>query len=85
MIATVTEERRTTLTGLPVPWPAADDSTTSAGEKPGVDLSALLQLLGDCGGHLWVTAEPTGMDRFADALLLGQLSEILPALVRDEP
>ncbi len=62
VIATVTEERRTTLTGLPVPWPApsADDSTTSAGEKPGVDLSALLQLLGDCGGHLWVTAEPPG-------------------------
>ena len=62
VIATVTEERSTTPAGLPVPWPAPsiDDSTTSAGEKPGVDLSALLRLLGDCGGHLWVTAEPPG-------------------------
>ncbi len=62
VIATVTEERTTTPAGLPVPWPApsTDDSTTSAGDKPGVDLSALLRLLRDCGGHLWVTAEPTG-------------------------
>jgi NAD-dependent deacetylase len=28
-----------------------------------------------------VNAEPTGMDRHADAVLLGQLSELLPALV----
>ena len=28
-----------------------------------------------------VNAEPTAMDRFADAVLLGQLSELLPALV----
>jgi NAD-dependent deacetylase len=28
-----------------------------------------------------VNGEPTKMDRFADALLLGQLSELLPALV----
>ena len=32
-----------------------------------------------------VNAEPTGMDRYADAVLLGQLSELLPALVRSEP
>jgi hypothetical protein len=25
-----------------------------------VDLSALVRLLGDCGGHLWVTAAPPG-------------------------
>ena len=62
VIATVTEERSTPLTSLPVTWPApsGDDSRTSAGEKPGVDLSALLRLLGDCGGHLWVAAEPPG-------------------------
>ena len=62
VIATVTEERSTTPAGRSVPWPApsSDDSTTVAGEKPGVDLSALLQLLGDCGGHLWVAAEPPG-------------------------
>ena len=28
-----------------------------------------------------VNAESTGMDRYADAVLLGQLSELLPALV----
>jgi PAS domain S-box-containing protein len=62
VIATVTEEPRTTRTGLAVAWPApaSEDSTTSTGEKPGVDLSALMRLVGDCGGHLWITAEPTG-------------------------
>jgi hypothetical protein len=25
-----------------------------------VDLGALLGLIGDCGGHLWMTAEPHG-------------------------
>ncbi len=28
-----------------------------------------------------VNGEPTGMDRFADALLIGSLGELLPALV----
>jgi NAD-dependent deacetylase len=32
-----------------------------------------------------VNAEPTGMDRFADAVLLGQLGELLPALVQSRP
>ncbi len=61
VVATVTEERSPAAAG-PVPWPTrpADDSAESAVHKPGVDLSALLQLLGDCGGHLWVTAEPPG-------------------------
>jgi PAS domain S-box-containing protein len=61
VIATITEERGATPV-VPVSWPAgsADESTTTAGDKPGVDLSALVRLLGDCGGHLWVTAEPPG-------------------------
>jgi len=25
-----------------------------------VDLGALLGLIGDCGGHLWMSAEPSG-------------------------
>jgi NAD-dependent deacetylase len=29
-----------------------------------------------------VNGEPTKMDRFADAVLLGPISELLPALVR---
>jgi NAD-dependent deacetylase len=28
-----------------------------------------------------VNAEPTGMDRYADAVLLGELSALLPAIV----
>ena len=28
-----------------------------------------------------VNGEPTGMDRFADAVLIGPISELLPALV----
>src|SRR4029453_8815240 len=29
-------------------------------EKPGVDLGALQELLQECGGHLWLTADPPG-------------------------
>ena len=29
-------------------------------ERPGVDLGALQGLIGDCGGHLWLNAEPGG-------------------------
>jgi PAS domain S-box-containing protein len=58
VIATITEERSA----------SADQSTVAeidaparpAGTKSGVDLSVLVRLLRDCGGHLWVTAEPTG-------------------------
>ncbi|HEY7501590.1 MAG TPA: PAS domain-containing protein, partial [Vicinamibacterales bacterium] len=47
------------------PVAAADGSTTAStsaatSDKPGVDLGVLLGLIGDCGGHLWMTAEPPG-------------------------
>jgi len=29
-----------------------------------------------------VNAEPTGMDRLADVVLLGQIGDVLPALIR---
>ena len=29
-------------------------------ERPGVDLGALQALIGDCGGHFWINAEPGG-------------------------
>jgi PAS domain-containing protein len=32
----------------------------AAVERPGVDLGALQGLIGDCGGHLWMNAEPGG-------------------------
>ena len=31
-----------------------------ASERPGVDLGALQELISECGGHLWITAEPGG-------------------------
>lgn len=31
-----------------------------ASQKPGVDLGPLQELLRECGGHLWMTAEPPG-------------------------
>ena len=63
VIATITEERRTTPAGLPIALAGSRRPTIprrQSGDKPGVDLSALLQLLGECGGHLWVTAGPPG-------------------------
>ena len=39
---------------------SADESATSAGTRPAVDLSALMRLLNECGGHLWVSAGPPG-------------------------
>jgi hypothetical protein len=40
--------------------PAAAAVSRSPSDKPGVDLGALLRLISDCGGHLWITAEPPG-------------------------
>jgi len=39
--------------------PAAADAGRSA-DKPGVDLGVLMRLIGECGGHLWMAAEPRG-------------------------
>ncbi|HEX7138105.1 MAG TPA: PAS domain S-box protein [Vicinamibacterales bacterium] len=44
--------------GLRDVLPAAASRATS--ERPGVDLVALQSLIGDCGGHLWMNAEPGG-------------------------
>jgi hypothetical protein len=40
--------------------PADPNAGKSASDKPGVDLGALLGLIGDCGGHVWMSAEPPG-------------------------
>jgi hypothetical protein len=39
---------------------ALTDAAESASRKTGVDLGALLALLGNCGGHLWIAAERSG-------------------------
>ena len=36
------------------------NATASAADNPGVDLGALQALVSDCGGHLWMMAEPPG-------------------------
>ena len=46
-------------------WPLREETTEGAvkapaSDKPGVDLGALLALIGECGGHLWMAAEPSG-------------------------
>ena len=59
----MTEEHSQTAS----PWQDVDgterdangDAPTST-EKPGVDVGVLLELVGDCGGHLWMAAEPSG-------------------------
>ena len=40
--------------------PDQPEARTTPSDKPGVDLGALLALIGDCGGHLWMAAEPPG-------------------------
>jgi hypothetical protein len=35
-------------------------ATPATSVSTGVDLGALLALLGDCGGHLWIAAEQSG-------------------------
>lgn len=42
--------------------PGADGAGRSAetGDRPGVDLGALVDLVGTCGGHVWMEAQPAG-------------------------
>jgi len=39
---------------------APANDVASPSEKPGVDLGALQGLVRECGGHLWMEAEPPG-------------------------
>jgi PAS domain S-box-containing protein len=62
VLITITEVRGTVPMGLLTgpPDDSAAPASQAAPEKPGVDLGALLSLVGDCGGHLWMSAEPPG-------------------------
>jgi signal transduction histidine kinase len=63
VLITVTEVRDTARPEAPIGLreePGVANGGTSAPDKPGVDLGALLGLIGDCGGHLWMAAEPPG-------------------------
>jgi hypothetical protein len=63
VLITVTELTRAATAVSPINphnETAEANASRSASDKPGVDLGALLALINDCGGHLWMTAEPPG-------------------------
>jgi chromosome segregation ATPase len=39
---------------------AAERDSAAPARRPGVDLGTLQELISECGGHLWITAEPGG-------------------------
>jgi hypothetical protein len=63
VLITVSEVRAAGRAGWPIGLRAeraVADESRSASNKPGVDLGALMGLIGNCGGHLWMAAEPSG-------------------------
>ena len=62
-LITVTEIRRTTRVEGPLrlrELPARPEEDRESPGSLGVDLGALQALIGECAGHLWVTAVPRG-------------------------
>jgi hypothetical protein len=62
-LITVTEEKGPKRADWPIGHPnksADTNASRSASDNPGVDLGVLLGLVGDCGGHVWMAAEPNG-------------------------
>jgi len=61
-LVTVTESRRATRTdGLPpLHENEAGSGSQSVAVQTRVDLGTLQELVGECGGHLWMTVEPAG-------------------------
>jgi hypothetical protein len=63
VLITVTEVRggfRSDVPVRPPMEPAGANTMRSVSDRPGVDLGVLQGLIRDCGGHLWIKAEPTG-------------------------
>jgi PAS domain-containing protein len=63
VVITISEVQGATRPTLPIQWPTADPhgrATLSPMEKPGMDLGPLMALIGDLGGHLWMSVEPAG-------------------------
>jgi hypothetical protein len=62
VLITVSEVQRAAGAGMPTGL-RGDNAVAEArppADRPGVDLGALLGLIGNCGGHLWMEAEPSG-------------------------
>jgi PAS domain S-box-containing protein len=63
VLLTVSEVRALPPRALPGPVQtpqAVATSPSQPAENPGVDLGTLQTLVSDCGGHLWMIAEPSG-------------------------
>ena len=64
VLITITEILGATRPALAIQLPRARTSgpvvSISVADKPGMDLGPLMALIGDSGGHLWVSAEPAG-------------------------
>jgi hypothetical protein len=63
VLITVTEVQKEVRPDLATELRRDDEAANRgrlASAKPGVDLGALLGLIGNCGGHLWMEAEPAG-------------------------
>ena len=45
---------------LPIGRSADPDVTPTPSDRPGIDLGPLVALIGEVGGHLWMSAEPAG-------------------------
>jgi len=45
---------------LPIGRSADHDVTPTPSDRPGIDLGPLVALIGEVGGHLWMSAEPAG-------------------------
>jgi signal transduction histidine kinase len=63
VLITVTEMRGGSRSDVPIGSrsEAAESNTMrSESDRPGVDLGVLQGLIRDCGGHLWMRADPTG-------------------------
>ncbi len=60
VLLTVTEVRRSAPPDIRTAFDSQPAAGASEGGTPGVDLGTLQELVNDCGGHLWMAAEPTG-------------------------
>jgi hypothetical protein len=62
VLLTVTERKGERRPGVAADGGSESSSADAASpsEKPGVDLGVLQALVSDCGGHLWMEAEPRG-------------------------
>ena len=63
VVITITEVQGAVWPALPVRLPSTRAQAApvpAPAHKPGMDLGAVLAMIGDAGGHLWMSAEPAG-------------------------